>query len=297
MLGRMRSVRIAVVALAVAIGASAVAVGDTTTTEADIVANVSMSVSTPATAIPSGIRQVVPYTLTLVNRGDHDERVRIQIDPPDWDGAGSAMGIVGEPIVVSGPATILLGSAVTITTGCAHGAEPQRRAPSLLLPAGSTSQLLTNFTSLSSGLWRGLDMRTTFKLRRDAGLTAHVLEIARGPQLPITGLPSAHVTLTTQPHTARVELRDPIPHLRRGTTFRVSGAVDPPTAGRTVKLKVIGPHDRSLKPLVTLHTDAKGRFSARWRPATKGQWSVWALASADAAASADFACPQAVILR
>src|SRR5262245_56894325 len=104
MLGSMRSVRIAAVALTVAVGSSAVAACDTASDDADIAANVTMSLSTPATAVASGVGQVLPYTLTLVNHADHDERVRVQIDPPRWDGAGSALGILGEPRVVGGPA-------------------------------------------------------------------------------------------------------------------------------------------------------------------------------------------------
>ncbi len=196
--------------------------------------------------------------------------------------------------VISGLATVLPVSHLSIDYTCVNGLSLGQEFYEATLPARSTSMVLVPFVS-ARALWRGLDLRPTFILRSRPGSDPKwIAKVARGPALALTGRPQAHVRLTTSPRGGIPFTRNPPrASLRRGV--RVFGTVDPPSRGRLITLRVSGPHEDRFTAVATTHTARGGRFSFdRFKPSGIGYWQLAVAAAADRAASADTTCPRAL---
>ena len=241
--------------------------------------------------------RVILYYLRM-SSGPQEERFSVRMDPPRFatqGGRDEGESIDGAlAIALQGPGTI--GQKVqepAFEVPCssrqdrAHGYATGAESVDLLLPPDSATTLAVRYETGAQAPWVDGDYRLTFTAQpalvgqytedspffAGATLLTPVTLRTQGP-LVGSGI-AAHLVLTSSPHGSWSPSAAPRAVSRR-TPITVSGRLLPSVAGRNVILEAAhngGP----LRTLFTVHTNARGRFSAPgWLPGVTGTYQVWA---------------------
>ena len=155
------------------------------------------------------------------------------------------------------------------------------------LPPNSATVLAVRYDTGRHAPWVDSDFRLTFTVQTHlvgsygagspfAGqptLTAPLTITSAGPV--VSGTTGAHIVLSTTPQGTPGAPSAPRA-IGSGTAVAIAGRLLPAEGGRRIVLqwsRGSGP----LQTLTTVHTDARGRFTARaWRPGAPGTYDLWA---------------------
>ena len=256
------------------------------------------------------------YGLTMVNRGDAEERFSVALISPTYHPSPSRLGASESGSVnrtgmpeIEGPARVLGGYVYVagLLASCSvagegdHGYGLDGMSFDVGLPARSTSVLRVAY---EAGLpfWPDLDLRLRFllgpQLTTGAAGTLETRRKVLTPQPAITGNVAVHLTFATSPATG-VSGYDAHPPLALGEHLAIVGAAKPAIVGQRVELRYarIGTQanvlerGRAARPKV----DARGRFRARWTPKRPGSYELWArYVSQQRGLLSDDTCPRLV---
>ncbi len=252
------------------------------------------------------------YALTF-STGPNEERFAVAVDPPTFPPAeGSPFaGLIGGRLALSGPARLgyrrdEIPAILCSTYNVIHGAEPAGYLQDVIAPPWSTSTLRISFV-----VWRrdapfpGQDIRPRFRLTpelvspRDDGVgTIPGTLTLRPPRLRIGGRTGVRLWLRTSPRTVLYGSQS-VPTYRPGRAIKVSGTTAPVLRRQVIQLRVKN-RLTGLGPdlLARVRTNARGRFTYRWRLRTTGTNELFAFYKRQQrAVTSDRACPRIVRVR
>ncbi|MDA0184040.1 hypothetical protein OJ997_27275 [Solirubrobacter phytolaccae] len=272
---------------------------------------VRIEVSADRSTVRSGADgQLLTFTV-LVTGGAQDERVALGAELPLFASRrtqprvleGTPLFASGPPAVVEGPAAFTGGvggmrgrpSCSPTWPGGFHGWEVDNQQRDLLVPAGSTSRVRYLYSVTDRPLWAGMDLRVRFTLKTSLSPlpgqpSMSPLEAMSGP-IRISGRLGAQLGMRFAP-----QLRNPrglrVVEVKRGRRLSVLGAIDPPVAGRPVRLYRVPPARPAAKVWKTVRTDRHGRFRFSVSRSKLGFSEVWPVyRSRGNELRGDYGCP------
>ncbi len=245
----------------------------------------------------------VIYYLDL-HAGPADERFSVRLTP----GKFATLGPADEGAAVDGPLQFALdgpgtiGKVVTDPSFGAlcssrdrafHGYATGDATVDVQLPAGANTTLAVRYAVGRRAPWVDTDLQLRFAFGQalvgqyDASSPLFGGPTAIGTVSPITstrqipamasgkGKIGAHLLISASPKGTYGEDGGAARKLKAGAAVRVSGKLEPATAGKRVVLQW-GKPGKTLRTAARVKTGKSGKFSATTRPPGKGEWELWA---------------------
>ena len=222
----------------------------------------------------------------------------IKADVPGWVPGRGAFGSddpltpYGSPFTVGGPPAVSAGGTVrgggpgtdSIGNVCQRGfGDPQDDLTTVTIPAGG-GEVAWGFYLSKAQRWSATDYRVSFR-------------VAQGSAAPVTVRPPAPVVRGKFGTRFRLRVR------ASGGAVLVTGSTQPVLRRGRVSLMTAQALDRAeafpvfpeaftrARPIVTLRTDSRGRFSYRWRPLRNQYYALWAGSFTERGRLGDSSCP------
>jgi hypothetical protein len=222
----------------------------------------------------------------------------IKADVPGWVQGVGAFGSsdpltpYGSPFTPGGPPVVSAGGTVsgggpgtdTLVGNCRRGfSDPTGDFTTVTIPAGG-GMVAWGFYLSRAQRWSATDYRVSFR-------------IAQGSAAPLTVRPAAPVVR------GRFGTRFIMRMRRTRGTYLISGATQPVLSRGRVSLMTARAKDTAGpipafpedftqgRPVVTLRTDSRGRFSYRWRPRRNFYYALWAGSFNERGRLGDSSCP------